>query len=99
MNKELYNFRLYPHIPGRSKKGNHRYSHQPKWLTKLLDCLDSPDRLLAAAEKAQFCLRDQVIVRLVCDMGARSSEVIQRSIGEWRTCGCLQKILITSQSG
>src|SRR6266487_6582930 len=98
MNREPYNFPLFPHILGRSKKGNHRFSHQPEWVTELLDCPDLPDRFLAVAEKAQFCLRDQVIVRLVCDSGARPSEVIQLSIGEWRTCGCQQKILIASQS-
>ena len=94
MNRELYNFLLFPHLPERRNKGNHRYPQQPTWVTELLDCLDLPDRLLAAAEKAQLCLRDQVIVRLVCDSGARSTEIIQLSIGEWRTRGYQQEVLI-----
>src|SRR5258708_22427412 len=98
MTREPYNFHLFPHLPERSNKGNHRYSQRPEWVTKLLECPDLPNRLLAAGESVEFCLRDQVIVRLVCDSGARPTEVIQLSIGEWRTRGCQQQILIASQS-
>ncbi len=88
MNKEPDNFPLFPHLRERSNKGIDRYTQRSKWVTELLDWPNLPNDLLAAAKEAEFCLRDQVIVLFVCDSGARPSEVIELSIGEWRTRGC-----------
>lgn len=94
MNRELYNFPLIPHLRERSSKAIPRYSQRSRWVSELLDYPDLPNRMLAAAEQAQFCLRDQVILRIVCDSGARPSEVIQLTVGQWRTRGCRQEVLI-----
>lgn len=99
MNKEPDNFPLFPHLRERSNKGIDRHTQRSKWVTELLDWPNLPNDLLAAAKEAEFCLRDQVIVLFVCDSGARPSEVIELSIGEWRTRGCQQEVLIAPKGG
>src|SRR5260370_12712446 len=99
MNREADNLRLFRRMRERSNKGIDRYTQRSKWVTELLDWANLPNDLLAAAKETQFCLRDQVIVLFVCDSGARPSEVIELSIGEWRTRGCQQEVLIAPKGG
>src|SRR5260221_12603259 len=54
--------------------------------------------LSAAAERVHFNLRDQVILRIACESGARISEILRLTVGDWRTRGCRQEIIVSRNS-
>jgi integrase len=54
--------------------------------------------LFAAAERVHFNLRDQVILRIACETGACISEILRVTVGDWRTRGCRQEIVVSRSS-
>jgi len=56
------------------------------------------DRLLEAAEQAHLFLRDQIIVRMGCESGARIHEILCLSLGDWRKRGYGREVLSFNKS-
>jgi integrase len=40
---------------------------------------------------AHFCLRDQIVVRMAYEAGARIREILRLTVGDWRMRGCQQE--------
>ena len=47
--------------------------------------------------KAGLCLRDQIVVRMALESGARISEILQLTVGDWRELGCNQEVRACSK--
>lgn len=41
--------------------------------------------------KADLCLRDQIVVRLLLETGTRIGEILALTVGDWRSCGSNQE--------
>jgi len=53
--------------------------------------------LVEGAAKAKLCLRDQIVVRMALESGARISEILTLTIGDWRELGCNQEVRACSK--
>jgi integrase len=53
--------------------------------------------LIEGAIKAGLCLRDQIVVRMALESGARISEILTLTIGDWRELGCNQEVRACSK--
>jgi integrase len=53
--------------------------------------------LLHNFEAAKLNLRDQIVVRMAYETGARISELVQLTIGDWRKRGCNQEAMTFSK--
>ena len=54
-------------------------------------------KLVQSCTKAGFCLRDQIVVRMALETGARIREILQLTIGDWRALGCNQEVRALSK--
>ncbi|ACA40693.1 site-specific integrase [Lysinibacillus sphaericus] len=54
------------------------------WIPNIIDDNSLPSQILSGGEKIHWKLRDQVIARLLFETGARASEVIEVTIGDYR---------------
>jgi integrase len=53
--------------------------------------------LAEGATKAGLCLRDQIVVRMALESGARISEILTLTVGDWRELGCNQEVRACSK--
>lgn len=53
--------------------------------------------LVEGFAKAGLCLRDQIVVRMALESGARISEILQLTVGDWRALGCNQEVRACSK--
>lgn len=67
------------------------------WVPAPIDDLTLPGRLLAAMRQAGLALRDQVVVRMALESGARISEVLGLTVGDWRARGLNQEAAACSK--
>jgi hypothetical protein len=49
-------------------------------------------KLIQSFTKAHFGLRDQIVVRMALETGARIREILQLTVGDWRALGCNQEV-------
>lgn len=61
------------------------------WVPEPIDDPGLPGRLLAGAKRAGLSLRDQLVVRIAFESGARISEVLGMTVGDWRARNCNQE--------
>jgi len=54
-------------------------------------------KLVEGFAKARLCLRDQIVIRMALESGARISEILQLTIGDWRELGCNQEVRACSK--
>ena len=54
-------------------------------------------KLIHSFTAANFCLRDQIVVRMALETGARIREILQLTVGDWRALGCNQEIRALSK--
>ncbi|PIJ96233.1 integrase [Lysinibacillus sphaericus] len=54
------------------------------WIPNIIDDISLPAQILSGGEKIHWKLRDHVIARLLFETGARASEVIEVTIGDYR---------------
>ncbi len=54
-------------------------------------------QLIQSFSKARFCLRDQIVVRMALETGARIREILQLTIGDWRALSCNQEVRARSK--
>src|SRR5258706_15213482 len=53
--------------------------------------------LVEGFSKAGLCLRDQIVVRMVLETGARISEILHLTVGDWRALGGNQEVRACSK--
>jgi integrase len=61
------------------------------WVPEPIDDPGLPAELLAGAKQAGLSLRDQIVVRIAFESGARISEVLGLTVGDWRARNCNQE--------
>jgi len=99
MNREAIIFPAISRQKARaSRTGNFTLQGQSSLISELIDAPHLVHLLLDAAECAHFNLRDQVILRIACESGARISEILCITIGDWRTRGCRQEFVVSKKS-
>lgn len=62
-----------------------------QWEVTPVDDPELGKHLLEGCMVANFCLRDQIVVRLALETGARIREILTMTVGDWRTRGCNQE--------
>lgn len=70
---------------------------QEQWIPTTIDDPDLHRRLLAGASLANLSLRDRVIVRIAYESGARISEILGLTIGDWQVRGFRQEVVAASK--
>ncbi len=58
-----------------------------EWIPHPIDDPDLPKRLMAGFTRAKLCLRDQIVVRMAFESGARIGELLRLTVGDWRSRG------------
>lgn len=62
-----------------------------EWIPHPIDDPDLPKRLMASFKRAHLWLRDQIIVRMAFESGARIGELLCLTVGDWRERGSHQE--------
>lgn len=62
-----------------------------EWIPHPIDDPDLPKQLMAGFKKAKLCVRDQIIVRMAFESGARIGELLRLTVGDWRERGSNQE--------
>ncbi|MNO56580.1 site-specific tyrosine recombinase XerC [compost metagenome] len=76
----------------RSQTDSYFKIHQNEWLPVIIDDTTLPSQIYAAVKKAKLLLRDQIIIRLLFETGARVSEVIEVTLGDFRARRSIREI-------
>ena len=64
---------------------------QGQWVPQPIDDPDLHLKLRQGFTQAQFCWRDQIVVRMAYESGARISEILRLTVGDWRKRGAKQE--------
>ena len=67
-----------------------RLAHD-QWEVQPVDDPELGKKLVGGFAPANLCLRDQIVVRLILETGARIREVLRLTVGDWRARGCNQE--------
>ena len=62
-----------------------------EWIPHPIDDPELPKQLVANFKRANLCLRDQIVVRMAFESGARIGELLQLTVGDWRERGSNQE--------
>jgi integrase len=62
-----------------------------EWIPHPIDDPDLPKQLIANFKNAKIRLRDQIVVRMAFESGARIGELLQLTVGDWRDRGSNQE--------
>ena len=58
-----------------------------EWIPHPIDNPDLPKQLMAGFKRAKLCVRDQIVVRMAFESGARIGELLHLTVGDWRERG------------
>ncbi len=72
---------------GYSPSENHFRLAKEEWRPHPIDDPDLPKQLMASFKRANLCLRDQIVVRMAFESGARIGELLHLTVGDWRDRG------------
>src|SRR6266566_3497988 len=64
---------------------------QGQWVPQPIDDPDLHLQLRQGFTQARFCLRDQIVVRMAYEAGARIREILRLTVGDWRKRGAKQE--------
>lgn len=64
---------------------------EDNWTPQPIDDATLHKQLIDGFHKARFSLRDQIVVRMAYESGARIGEILHLTIGDWRKRGCNQE--------
>lgn len=70
---------------------NHFRLAKDEWVPHPIDDPDLPKQLIAGFKRATWCLRDQIVVRIAFESGARIGEILHLTVGDWRARGSNQE--------
>jgi integrase len=68
-----------------------------EWIAQPIDDPKLHKQLIEGFKKARLCLRDQVVIRMAYESGARISEILLLTVGDWRVRGARQETLACSK--
>jgi integrase len=99
MNRETDSFRAIARRKTRDSRAS-RFSRldQYGWISEHLDDPHLADLLITTLERSQLGLRDQIIIRIACESGARITEILSITVSDWRSRGCQQEISFNNKS-
>jgi integrase len=66
---------------------NHFRLAKEEWIPQPIDDPDLPKQLIAGFKSVSLCLRDQIVVRIAFESGARINEILHLTVGDWRARG------------
>lgn len=72
---------------GYNPSENHFRLAKDEWIPYPIDDPDLPKQLMANFKRAHLCLRDQIVVRMAFESGARIGELLHLTMGDWRDRG------------
>ena len=77
----------------RSRRCSENYFRlqEEEWIPAPIDDPDLPARLMQGMRAARWGLRDQIVVRIAYESGARIREVLCLTVGDWRVRGGRQE--------
>lgn len=75
----------------RHSSDNYFHLKEEEWIPHPIDDPHLHQHLLAGFKLANFCLRDQIVVRIAYESGARIREILQLTLGDWQTRGWNQE--------
>jgi integrase len=58
-----------------------------EWIPHPIDDPDLPKQLMVGFKRAKLCVRDQIVVRMAFESGARIGELLHLTVGDWRERG------------
>lgn len=64
---------------------------EAEWIPQPIDDPKLPEHLRNSFQQAKLCLRDQIVVRLAYETGARIREILRLTVGDWRDRGSNQE--------
>lgn len=67
------------------------------WIPQPIDDSTLHKQLIEGFKKARLCLRDQIVIRMTYESGARIGEILQLTVGDWRGRGARQEALACSK--
>jgi integrase len=76
---------------GRSSSDNYFKLVDDMWCPRPIDDPDLHVQLRQGFKLAGYCLRDQIVVRMAYESGARIREILRLTIGDWRKRGAKQE--------
>ena len=76
---------------GQSSSDNYFKLVDDIWCPRPIDDPDLHVQLRQGFTQANYCLRDQIVVRMAYESGARIREILRLTIGDWRKRGAKQE--------
>lgn len=70
---------------------------EEQWVPQPIDDPGLPARLVQGMRACKWRLRDQIVVRMAYESGARIREVLCVTVGDWRARGCRQEATTCSK--
>ena len=70
---------------------------QGDWIAEPIDDAKLHKRLIQGFKLVGTCLRDQIVIRMAYESGARISEILALTVGDWRARGARQEALACSK--
>jgi integrase len=83
-------------LPRRTSENYFRLA-QGDWVAEPIDDAQLHKRLIQGFKQARTCLRDQIVIRMAYESGARISEILDLTVGDWRGRGAMQEALACSK--
>ncbi len=68
-----------------------------EWIAQSIDDPKLHKRLIEGFNTARLCLRDQIVIRMAYESGARIGEILRLTVGDWRGRGARQEALACSK--
>lgn len=68
-----------------------------EWIAQPIDDPKLHKQLIEGFRTARVCLRDQIVIRMAYESGARIGELLQLTVGDWRGRGARQEALACSK--
>ena len=83
-------------LPRRTSENYFRLM-QGEWVAESIDDAKLHKRLMQGFRQARTCLRDQIVIRMAYESGARISEILDLTVGDWRGRGASREALARSK--
>jgi hypothetical protein len=71
--------------------------NKEEWTVQPVEDPQLGRKLIHGFAQANFCLRDQIVVRMALETGARIREILRLTVGDWRALGCNQEVRALSK--
>jgi integrase len=83
-------------LPRRTSENYFRLA-QGEWVAEPIDDAKLHKRLIQGFKQVRTCLRDQIVIRMAYESGARIGEILDLTVGDWRARGASREALARSK--